>query len=84
MESDHWNDLRAFLRFVDEKLESSGESLTLDDALSLWDYETQGDKERQETIEAIGRGLKDVGEGRTRPIEDFDREFRKKRNFLSG
>jgi len=56
MAYDRWNDLRAFLRFVAEKLESGGDSLTLDDALGLWDYETQDEQEREETLEAIRHG----------------------------
>jgi predicted transcriptional regulator len=65
MPSDRRDDLRAFLRFVAEKLESGGESLTLDDALGLWDHETQSGDEREATVEAIRRGLEDADEGRT-------------------
>jgi predicted transcriptional regulator len=83
MAYDRWNDLRAFLRFVDEKLESGGESLTLDDALSLWDYETQSEEERQETLEAIRQGLKDADEGRSYPVEEVLAELRRKHNLSS-
>ena len=83
MAYDRWNDLKAFLRFVDEKLQSSGEPLTLDDALGLWDYETQTEEERQETLQAIRQGLRDADEGRTRPAEEVVSELRRKHNLLS-
>jgi predicted transcriptional regulator len=81
MAHERWNDLRAFLRFVDEKLESGGESLTLDDALSLWDYETQTEEEREETIPAIQRGLDDMHAGRTVDAFEAIAELRKKHNL---
>ncbi len=40
MATDRWNDLRAFLDFVDAILLTCGEGLTLRDALELWDYES--------------------------------------------
>jgi predicted transcriptional regulator len=81
MAHERWNDLRAFLRFVDEKLESGGESLTLDDALSLWDDETQTEEEREETIQAIQRGLDDMHAGRTVDAFEAIAELRKKHNL---
>ena len=78
MAHERWNDLRGFLRFVAEKLETSGESLTLDDVLDLWEYENSCEEEREETLKAIRRGLDDMYAGRTRPVEEFDREFRER------
>jgi predicted transcriptional regulator len=79
--SDRWNDLRAFLRFLDAKLETSPEGLTLDDVLAQWDYETQSEEERQETIEAIRQGLKDADEGRSYPADEVIAELRRKHNL---
>lgn len=81
MAHDRWNDLRAFLEFARAKLEASTEPLTLDDVLSYWDCETQSEEERQETLEAIQRGLDDMYAGRTRPIEEALAELRKKHNL---
>jgi predicted transcriptional regulator len=83
MAYDRWNDLRAFLRFLDAKLETSPEGLTLDDVLAQWDYETQSEEERQETLEAIRQGLKDVDEGRSYPVEEVLAELRRKHNLPS-
>ena len=53
-------------------------SLTLDDALGLWDYETQTEEEREEPIRAIQRGLDDMYAGRTRPVEEFHSELQQR------
>jgi hypothetical protein len=45
---------------------------------ALWECENQTDVEREETLVAIRQGLKDADEGRVRPFEEFDREFRAK------
>jgi hypothetical protein len=78
MATERANDLRAFKRFIEEKLSNGGSDLTLDEALVHWDIENQTDEERQATLRAIGDGLADVEAGRTRPFEEFDREFRSK------
>jgi hypothetical protein len=72
------NDLRAFKGFIEEKLSHPGASLTLDEALGLWEYENQTEQEREETRRAIHQGLADVNAGRTRALDEFDREFREK------
>ena len=76
METERANDLKAFRDFADAKLSNGGASLTLDEALSLWEYENSSDNERTETLQAIREGLDDMHAGRTRPHEEFDREFR--------
>jgi len=83
MQTDRWNDLGAFRRFLEAQLETSPEGLTLDEVLARWDYETQSDEERQETLETIRQGLKDADEGRSRPIEEVLAELRKKHNLPS-
>jgi hypothetical protein len=82
MATDRINDVQAFRSFLDEKLSNGGASLTLDEALGLWEYENASDEQREETLEAIQQGFADVEAGRVRPFEDFDREFRQKHGLL--
>jgi hypothetical protein len=70
------NDLQAFLTFATEELAHAGTHLTLDDALDLWHYRNTPDTPRRQALDAIQRGLDDMDHGRTRPVEEFDREFR--------
>ncbi len=72
------NDLRAFKGFIDAKLATRGAEITVDDALVQWEAENQSDEERENTLRAIGEGLEDVDAGRSRPLEEFDNEFRSK------
>jgi hypothetical protein len=78
MATERANDLRAFKGFIDEQLANGGADLTLDEALARWEYENQTEEEREETIQAIRKGLEDMYAGRTRPFEEFDREFRER------
>lgn len=72
------NDLKAFRDFANTKLSNGGANLTLEDALDLWEYENSPEAERQATVRAIQLGLDDMHAGRTRPVEEFDREFRER------
>jgi hypothetical protein len=83
MATDRANDLRAFKGFIEEKLSNGGADLTLDEALVHWEIENQTDEEREDTLRAMGQGLSDVEGGRTRPFEEFDREFRSKHGLHS-
>ena len=83
MSTERLNDLRAFKGFIEEKLSNGGADLTLDEALVHWEIENQTDAEREDTLRAIGLGLSDVEAGRTRPLEEFDREFRSKHGLPS-
>lgn len=75
-----WNDLRAFLRFAEEKLKSGPENLTLDDVLAYWESKTVFDDE-PDTLRAIQDGLDDMYAGRTIPAEEAAGAFRKKHNI---
>jgi hypothetical protein len=77
------NDLRAFKGFIEDKLSNGGADLTLDEALVHWEVENQTDEEREDTLRAIGEGLSDIEAGRTRPLEEFDHEFRSKHGIAS-
>ncbi len=78
MATERSNDLRAFKGFIDEKLSSGGAGLTLDDALGLWDYENQGEEEREDTLRSIRRGFADIEAGRVRPAREALDELRRK------
>ncbi len=78
MATERFNDLRAFKGFIEEQLSNEGADPSLDEALVNWEIENQTDEEREDTIRAIHQGLADVEAGRTRPLEDFDRDFRLK------
>jgi hypothetical protein len=78
MATERANDLRAFLEFANAKLSNGGADLTLDETLSRWEYENETQAEQEETLQAIREGLDDMHAGRTRPFEDFDREFRER------
>ena len=70
--------LRAFRGFIDEQLKNGGADPTLEEALARWEYENSPEEEREEALRAIRRGLEDMYAGRTRPFEEFDREFRER------
>ena len=74
---------RAFHDFLGAKLSNGGETHSLDELLSLWEYENSPEEEREETIQAIQRGLGEMYAGQTRPFEEFDREFRERHGLPS-
>ncbi len=78
MATERANDLRAFRDFADTKLLGAGSEMTLEDALTLWEYENASEEDHEETIEAIQRGLEDMYAGRTRPAEAALRELCRK------
>jgi hypothetical protein len=78
MATDLVNDLLAFRTFIDDQLDGGRAPLSLDEALVAWELANQSDAERHATHQAIRQGLDDVAAGRTRPVEEFDREFRGK------
>ena len=80
MATDRANDLLAFKSFVDEQL--LGETVpTVDEVLARWEYENESETEREETMEAIRRGLADVEAGRVRPAREALAELRRKHNL---
>ena len=69
--------LASFHQFIGEQLHSdTGVSISPEQALALW-------RERQETIEAVREGLADVEAGRTKPFDQFCREF-EQRHHIDG
>jgi hypothetical protein len=84
MATDRANDLRAFKHYIDEQLSNGGAEMTLDEALIHWETENQTDEEKEDTLRAIEQGFSDLTAGRTRPFEDFDREFRSKHGLPPG
>jgi hypothetical protein len=78
MPIDRREDLQAFRAFIDQQLADGGAALTPFEVLDLWEIQNPTDEEREETLAAIRQGLKDADEGRVRPFEEFDIEFRQK------
>ena len=78
MATDRANDLRAFLDFAVANLAGDGVDLTLDEALTRWELEHETEAEKSQTIQAVREGLDDLRAGRSRPFDEFDREFRER------
>ena len=79
MATDRSNDLRAFKHFIDAKLSNGGSDLTLDDALGLWDIETQPVSEREASIKAVREALDDMHAGDTGiPADELMAPLRRK------
>ncbi len=77
MAAERVNDLLAHRSFIDEQV--SGETIpSVDEVLTLWEYENQSDDERHESLEAIRRGLADVEAGRVMPAREAIAELRRK------
>ena len=80
MAAERANDLLALRSFIDEQL--SGETVpTVDEVLARWEYENESDEERQESLEAIRRGLADVEAGRVMPAREAVAELRRKHHL---
>jgi hypothetical protein len=79
MATDRSNDLRAFKLFIEAKLSNGGGDLTVDDALSLWDIETQPASAREANVQAIREALDDMHAGDTgMPADEFLADVRRK------
>lgn len=81
MAAERANDPKAFHDYLGGMLATEGAGLTLDEALTSWEIENQPGERREETLEAIRRGLADVDAGRTRPAEDVMNDLRRKYNL---
>jgi hypothetical protein len=81
MTTDRLNDPRAFREFLDATLSGPGNSLTLEECLGLWEHENAPEEEREETLDAIRRGLADADAGRVRPAREALAELRRKHNL---
>ena len=75
MPIDRADDTIAFRDFLDAKLAASAD-FTLDETLVEWESANEADDDHEETLRAIREGLAGVAVGRSRPFEEFEREFR--------
>ena len=74
------NDLLAFKSFIDEQL--AGETVpTVDEVLARWEYENESEEEREETLDAIRRGLADGEAGRVMPAREAVTQLRRNRHL---
>ena len=79
MATERANDPRAFHDFLGAKLSNGGGTLTLDEAIALWDIENAPDDERAATVLAVQEALADMRAGDTGvPARDFLAEMRRK------
>ncbi len=78
METDRGNDVLAFRSFLDQQIEETGASLTLEEALGLWEYENSSESERAETLESIRDGFQDLEAGRIRSAREVFERLRRK------
>ena len=82
MATERANDLRAFRDFADGKLSNGGADLTLDEALSLWEVENQGEEERAATVQAVREALDDMKAGDTGiPAREYLADVRRRHNL---
>ena len=70
------NNLQSFHQFVAEQLANGGVQLSPEQVLATW-------RERLETIEAVREGLDAVDAARTKPLDEFARDFRKRHKTQS-
>lgn len=68
------NNLQSFHQFVGEQLANGGAQLSPEQVLAMW-------RERLETIEAVREGLEAVDAARTKPLDEFARDFRTRHNI---
>ena len=79
MATERANDLHAFKSFIEKQL--AGETVpTMDEVLARQENENESADEREETLEAIRRGLADVEAGRVRPAREAVFGLRRKHN----
>jgi hypothetical protein len=73
-------ELRSFHAFLTRVLDglAGQDPPSPEDCVALWRLEHQSPEELADTLEAIREGLADMHAGRTRPFEDFDRDFRER------
>jgi hypothetical protein len=65
------NDLKNFHDFVADQLANGGAELTPDQVLVMW-------RERVDTITAVREALDAVDAGRTKPLDEFSKDFRQR------
>lgn len=68
MSTDLSSELASFHEFLGQQLQLGHESLSPEEALMLW-------RERAETVAALYEGLQAVDDGRTRPLDQFVKNF---------
>jgi hypothetical protein len=81
MPTEMTDELRAFHRFLSEKLSNDGIDLSPEEALDEWRRLHPQAQASDEDAGAIQEALDDVGNGdRGIPFDEFDRDFRKQHN----
>jgi hypothetical protein len=81
MATERANDLQAFRSFIDEQLGSRDSVPTVDEVIARWEHENESDDEREQTLEAIRRGLADIEAGRVMAAREAIAELRRNHNL---
>ncbi len=82
MATDDANELASFHHFLGQRLAASHGDLSPEEALDLWRAEHPQSVEFAESVAALREALADMEAGDTGvPIEEFDRDFRHRRNL---
>jgi hypothetical protein len=80
MSNERANDLQAFKAFIDEQL-TAATVPAVDEAMARWEYESESQEERDETLEATRRGFAAVEAERVMPGREAVAELRRKHNL---
>lgn len=76
------SELQQFRDFLDEKLKNGGAELFPEEALEQWRQLHPDPLDDEDDVAAIQAAIDDSENGeRGMPLEEFDREFRKKHNI---
>ena len=81
MASEIQDDLQAFHRFVGEQLANGGASFSPEECLELWRAEHPTPADLADSVASVQRALEEADRGEGIPLEDFDREFRRKHDI---
>ena len=84
MSTDTVEELREFHRFLTNKLSADGIDLSPEEALDEWRRLHPQTQASDEDVAALREALDDMAGGdRGIPFDEFDRDFRKRHNFLA-
>jgi hypothetical protein len=81
MAKERANDLQAYKCFIDDQLASHDAIPTVDEVIARWEHENESNDEREQTLEAIRRGLADIEAGRVVPAREEMAGLRRKHNL---
>jgi hypothetical protein len=72
------DELTAFHQFVGEQLDNGGTKPSPEECLEMWRALHPSREELEDSVAAVNRALGQADRGEGKPLEQFDRDFRKK------